>query len=133
VINEQRVAMMTKMAAYENGEGKKNIKISRYFRSDYILVQIFKSIVFGTIAFAICFALYFVRGMEEFVKNLYNIDLIAYAMDILVAYLVFLVSYLLITYLISAVRYARAKKSLKHYFVDLKKLGTSYESDRRTR
>ena len=58
MINEQRVKLMTRMAAYEQDEYKKNIKITGFFRSDYIGFQLLKSIVANTIAFAILFCLY---------------------------------------------------------------------------
>ena len=36
MINEEKVIMMTKLASYESGEGKKDISILNYFRNDYI-------------------------------------------------------------------------------------------------
>ena len=36
MLNAERVILMTRLAAYENGEGKKNVAIGKYFRSDYI-------------------------------------------------------------------------------------------------
>ena len=43
MINEEKVAVMTRMAAYETGEGKKDIAVCGYFRSDYIGFQLLKS------------------------------------------------------------------------------------------
>ena len=36
MLNEEKVILMTQMASYEENEGKKNMAIGRYFRSDYI-------------------------------------------------------------------------------------------------
>ena len=38
MINQDRLRLMTKMAAYEAGEGQKNMAIASYFRSDYHVV-----------------------------------------------------------------------------------------------
>ena len=57
MLNEERVILMTKMEAYAQKEGKKNMKVGKYFRSDYISLQLLKSIVSATIAYVICFAL----------------------------------------------------------------------------
>ena len=36
MLNEEKIILMTQMASYEENEGKKNMAIGRYFRSDYI-------------------------------------------------------------------------------------------------
>ena len=55
MLNEERIKLMTKMAAYEADEGKKNVTIGNYFRGDYIGLQVIKSIISATIAFVIVF------------------------------------------------------------------------------
>jgi hypothetical protein len=51
MLNEERVILMTRLASYEAGEGKQNVAIGKYFRSDYIRIQTIKSIIYGTITF----------------------------------------------------------------------------------
>ena len=58
MLNEERIILMTQMASYEQGEGKENVKIGNYFRSDYIALQVLKSIVCAIIAYGIMFGLY---------------------------------------------------------------------------
>ena len=55
MLNEERVILMTRMVSYEKNEGKKNVKVGNYFRSDYIAVQILKWVICATIAFCIIF------------------------------------------------------------------------------
>ena len=64
MLNEERIKLMTKMASYEANEGKRNVAIGSYFRGDYISLQVIKSIVSATIAFAICFALFVFYDFE---------------------------------------------------------------------
>ena len=127
MLNEERVILMTHMASYECGEGKKNVKIGNYFRSDYIAIQILKSVISATIAFAIVFALYILYDFEVFMQDLYKIDLIAFAVNVLKYYGVTVVGYGILTYIVSTYRYAKAKKSLKLYYHNLKKLNSLYE------
>ena len=42
MLNEERVILMTKMASHEENEGKKNVAIGNYYRSDYIAIQVLK-------------------------------------------------------------------------------------------
>ena len=49
MLNEERVILMTKLASYEANDGKRNVAIGSYFRSDYIGWQVLKSIISATI------------------------------------------------------------------------------------
>lgn len=126
MLNEERVILMTHMASYEEGEGKKNVKIGSYFRSDYIAVQVLKALICATIVFGIGFALYVLYDFELFMEELYKIDLILFARRILIYYAVFAVAYGIVVYVVCTYRYAKAKNSLKRYYHSLKKLNSLY-------
>lgn len=79
MLNEEKIILMTKMASYEENEGKKNMAIGRYFRSDYIAIQVLKSILCATIAYAVCFALFVFYDFETFMQDIYKMDLISFA------------------------------------------------------
>ena len=127
MLNEERVILMTKMEAYAQKEGKKNMKVGKYFRSDYISLQLLKSIVSATIAYVICFALYILYDLENFLQDFYKMDLIAFARNVLLYYGVTVVAYGIISYLVYAYRYTKARKSLKDYNNHLKKLNSLYQ------
>lgn len=126
MLNEERVILMTQLAAYEVNEGKRNVKIGNYFRSDYIAVQVLKSIVSASIAFALVFALYVFYDFEHFMQELYKIDLIAFARNVLIWYGVTVAAYGVLTYAACTYRYSRVKRSLKCYYHNLKKLNSMY-------
>lgn len=130
MLNEERIVLMTHMASYENGEGKKNVKIGNYFRSDYIAVQVLKAVVCGTIAYAVMFALYIFYDFETFMQDLYKIDLFAFAKNVLIYYGVFMAAYAVLTYVVCTYRYAKAKKNLKNYYYNLKKLNSLYNEQK---
>ncbi len=126
MLNEERVALMTRMASYEAGEGKRNMQIGRFFRSDYVSIQVLKAFISATISFCMVFAIYVYYNLETFMENLYQIDLVAFAKDVLTKYAWFAGSYLVIAYLVCTFKYARARKNLHLYFNNLKKLGQMY-------
>ena len=127
MLNEERVILMTKMASYESNEGKKNMAIGKFFRSDYITIQVLKAILSATICYGLCLALYIFYDFETFMQDLYKIDLVGFAKDVLKYYVVTVVAYGVISYVICSWRYARAKKSLKCYYNNLKKLYSLYQ------
>lgn len=128
MLNQERVILMTRLAAYENGDGKQNVAIGKYFKSDYIRMQIIKSIVYATITFCIIVGLLVLVDMESFMGDIYQMDLLGYAKKILVAYLAFVGTYGIISYVIYTLRYRHARKNLKLYFNNLKRLSEMYEN-----
>ena len=115
------------MASYEQGEGRKNVKIGNYFRSDYITVQVLKAVICGMIAFLIMFGLYVLCNYEELMQKLYDIDeLLAFAKEVLTYFCAMVGGYSILTYIICTWKYVSAKKSLKFYYHNIKKLGTMY-------
>lgn len=127
MLNEERIILMTHMASYEEHEGKKNVAIGNYFRSDYIGFQVLKSIISATIAFVIVFGMFIFYDFEVFMQGIYKMDLFAFAKNVLIAYAVTVGGYVVITYIVCLNRYNKAKKSLKCYYNNLKKLSGIYE------
>ncbi len=126
MLNEERIILMTKMESYEQNEGKKNMQIGNYFRGDYISIQVMKSVIGATLAFVIGFALYILCQLETFLEEVYKMDLIAFAKNVLIYYSVTVVAYGVISYLVYSYRYSKARKSLKNYYDHLKKLNALY-------
>lgn len=127
MLNEERIILMTKMASYEANEGRRNVAIGRYFRSDYIGWHVLKSIISATIAFVVVFGMYIYYDFEVFMMDIYKMDLIEFARRILSRYLWTVGIYAVISYIIYTVRYIKAVKSLKLYYMNLRKLAGMYK------
>lgn len=127
MINEEKVILMTKMAAYESGKGKKDISILNYFRGDYIGFQVLKSVIAATISFLALLAVYLFYHFETLMQDIYKMDLMEFGRSIIIVYLCTVGAYGVISYVIYASRYNRAKKSLRIYYSNLKKLSGMYE------
>lgn len=126
MINEERVIMMTRLASYEQGEGKKNVRIGSFFREDYVTVQILKAVICGTIAYAIVFALYIFYNFETFMADIYKTDLYALGKQVLSYYVIFIVAYAVLVAIVFNTKYSKARKKLKKYYNNLKKLNSLY-------
>lgn len=129
MINEDKVILMTKMQAYEDKQGKKDIAIANYFRGDYIGRQMLISGVTMTIALLIVYAAHIFYDFEAFMKGLYELDLVPYLQELLTNYVYIVGGFVLITYLVYSIRYRHAKKELKKYYDQLKELGHMYQSE----
>lgn len=129
MIREERVILMTKLQAYEDRGGKKDIRIAGYFRGDYIGLQMLKSVICMTLAVAVFYAGYIFYNLEDFLNNMYQMDWIAFAGTQLTRYLVLVTGYALLTYLVYAYRYTKARKGLKNYYGGLKALNAMYHEE----
>lgn len=127
MLNEDRIILMTRLASYEASQGKKNIAITKYFRSDYISAQVLKSVICGTIVFGLVVMLGIFYDFEFFIQDIYKVDLLSFGKQIGLIYILTVGIYAMISYVLAVYRYNRARQSLKTYYGNLKKLGKYYE------
>ena len=122
MLNEEKVVLMTRLAAYEKHKGKKHMKVRRYFRGDYLLMQMLKTVIYTTLAYAIMAGLYLLYNLEEMIENLYQIDLLGLLRQIITSYGVLVVISCVFTYIVYSYRYRKARKSQREFMNNLKKL-----------
>ena len=74
MLNEEKVILMTKMAAFIDREGKNNDAINSYFKSDYVAFNVIKSLISATIVFAVFIAAYVLYDFEKDTEQLSHIE-----------------------------------------------------------
>lgn len=124
MLNEERIILMTRLASYEANKGKRDVATGHYFRGDYVALQVLKAFFGVTIAFLILTALYILYDFETFMQNIYKMDLLAFAKNIMTAYGVSVAVYCVISFFAFSARYSRAKKGMRLYHKNLKKLSS---------
>lgn len=129
MINEEKVILMTHASLYENGEGKKQMKIADYYRHDYISVRLLLGWFWGTVGFAAMLALWVFYKMEYLMENLHNMDLKGFATTIVGLYVAAMVIYLGFLYGVYLFRYQAAKKSVGAYSHTLQKISEIYAKE----
>ena len=127
MLNKERVILMTKMASYEEKEGRKNHSVLGYFRGDYVWFQVLKSVIYGTVAFGIIFAMYIFYDFEIFMMDIYKMDLLEFAKSVLKKYLLAVGIYCIISYAVYSYRYAKARHGVRLYQNNLRKLSGMYD------
>lgn len=129
MLNKSRIKLMTKMSVYEEHEGKKSMSIGTYFRGDYIGKEVIKSIVYATVAYLIIIAIYICYDFEILAQDIYNMDLVQFGAQLLKDYLKLVVGYAIITYIYYAMRYQAARRSLRSYYNNLRRLNAMYRKE----
>ena len=129
MLNEKRIRLMTKLARYESGEGKEELRIARYYRSDYIGLALIKNFFLVTIGYGLILALIAAYNLEYLLDNVHKMDLVSLGVVVLAGYVGTLVVYTLLTYIQYTVKYHRAKKSVKEYYSQLTRLEKIYNRE----
>lgn len=127
MLNEEKIRLMTKAAVFEAGEGKKALAMNKYFRGDYISINLIASWISYTIVFAICLAAWAFYHMEELMENINTMDLPAMGKQFVFLYLGLLAVYQLIHYVIYHIRYQKNRRRLATYQQILKQISHIYQ------
>lgn len=133
MLNSEKIRLMTRMASFDEVEGKKDIAVNGYFRGDYISFQILISALYATVGFAVIMALYILYNLDSFLADIYKMDVVAFGKEWLTKYVFVLLAYLLISYFVYAFRFGRTKKRIRAYQQQLKQLHKMYENSERRR
>ena len=132
MLNEERIRLMTKMASYEEGEGKEYMPIKQYYRKDYVGLGMIKTFITSSIAFGILFLCWVLYDMDNITYILSNRDLTELGMFVLVIYIIFIAVYQVIALGVYNWRYSRATASIKGYHSVMKKVEKLQEGEERS-
>ncbi|HIS25911.1 MAG TPA: hypothetical protein IAA57_03265 [Candidatus Pullilachnospira intestinigallinarum] len=125
MLDEKKIRLMTKIARYEQNEGKEDLRIAGYYRSDFIASALLKNFVLTTVGYAAVVILYLASRGDSFLEELEFVHLIMMAVVIAAGYLIALVCYSGAVYILESLRYSRAQKDVRAYdawLVSLEKL-----------
>ncbi len=138
MLNLEKVKLMNHLAMYENNAGKTYLPISKFYRSDYIGMALIKNFFLVTIGYLLLVAMIFAYFAEYLQSSFHKMYFVTLGSELIIGYLVVLAVYTVLTYVQYSVRYHRAKKSVKQYYIQLTKLERMYgknekkNGDRRT-
>lgn len=122
MLDENKIIIMTRLAAYEKGAGKEYVRRGHFFRTDYISLQLIKSFICGTLAYLSIVVIIGFYNFELLMSDVYNTDLLEFAKKQGTNYCVLMAIYLVATYALALYRFNKAKRSLSAYNSYLNKL-----------
>ncbi|MGN0165208.1 MAG: hypothetical protein ACI39R_03415 [Lachnospiraceae bacterium] len=131
MINKQKTRLMTKCAIYEKHVGKEDIAMSKYFKSDYVRINMLKTIIFCTIGYVAVWGVYFLYNINYYIENAFLIDYKSFGMKILGLYISMLAIYLGICWVCYSSKYRKSRARLSKYYKLLGKINRLNEKDER--
>ncbi len=129
MVNNRKVRLMTKLAIYEKKEGKEDIKLSRYFRRDYVRLHLLYTLIAVTAGYLLVLALIGAYQMEYLIKEAVHLDYIGIGKLILGVYIILLTIYMMASMIGYSLYYDKSRKKLAKYFRMLRKLRSFYQEE----
>ena len=120
MLNFKKIRLMTKLAVYEKKDGKEDIHLSKYYKTDYVRFQTLKSIITATIGYALILALIAFYRLEYLIKNAVVLDYKLIGTYVLGFYLMTITLYGLGSIAGYSMKYDASRKKLSRYFKLLK-------------
>ncbi len=131
MLDVDRVKLMTKLALYEQTQGKEDFKISEYYRKDYAGIHVICSILWVTVGYACLAALLVFAGLEKLMAGM-SMGLLFTIIGVAIAgYIVTLIVFGLVTSHIYNKKHQDARYRVKLYNHDLIKLLKMYEKEKK--
>lgn len=126
MLNFKKIRLMTKLAVYEKKEGKEDIYLSKYYKTDYVRFQVLKSILSATVGYALIIAMIALYKMEYLIRNAVTLNYKLIGTYILGFYIMIVTVYGLGSALAYSMKYDTSRKKLSRYFKLLKRLEKLY-------
>lgn len=126
MLNYKKIRLMTKLAVYEKKDGKEDIYLSKYYKTDYVRLQVIKSIITTTIGYLLIIALIVFYRMEYLIKNAVTLDYKLLGTYVLGFYIMTITIFGLGALILYSMKYDASRKKLSRYFRLLKRLEKVY-------
>ena len=129
MLDETKVKLMTRLAFYEQTQGKEDFKVSAYYRKDYASMHGICSFLWVTFGYACVVGLAMLAGMEQLLSKMSSGLVVMLAVIILAGYVFLVVLYTVISSHIYNQKHRDARQRVKKYNHDLTRLLKMYEKE----
>lgn len=130
MLNEKKVQLMTRMAMYESNRGEEDLKISSYYKKDYVSLQRLLTIIWITIGYLIVVGMGALIFVEEIFKMMNISFIIVVGAALVTGYIVLLIIYGIASSRFYRIKHEEARKRVKKFNHDLTRLNKLYEREK---
>ena len=129
MLDNKKIKLMTKLAIYEKNEGKEDIRLSKYYKMDFLRYEVIKSAVSVTIAYLFILLIVAFYKSEYLIQNAVKLDYKAIGSKVLGIYIILMTVYLFSTIVGNSFRFDSSRKRLFKYRKNLKRLRQYYRDE----
>ena len=129
MLDKRKVRIMTRLALYEQNQGKEDFRISEYYRKDYAGSHAIFSFLWVTVGYILVLGLGFLVGMDQIMEHISAAFIVIMCGLVLIGYIFIVVLYVVITSHIYSKKHKLARQRVKVYNHNLLKLLKLYEKE----
>lgn len=129
MLNNRKIRIMTKLASYEQKQGRDDIRLSKYYKTDYVRLHILNTIMSVTFGYLLILVMIGIYKSEFLIENAVTLDYKMIFTKILGFYLILLTLSIVGTLIGYSIKYDKSRKQLAVYFKMLKKLRLMYRDE----
>lgn len=131
MLDQRKIELMTRLAFYEQTDGKKDFKISEFYRKDYTSLHTICSVLWVTVGYLCVIGIVILMVLEDLLENLSNSLIVMLGGMILLGYISLVIVYAIITNHIYDEKHRDARQRVKKYNHNLTRLLRMYEKENR--
>ncbi len=129
MIDPKKIRLMTKLAIYEKQEGQEDISIGKYYRADYVRMNILKTILAVTFGYLLLVLMIVIYHLEFLLDKALVLNYALLGKKLLGYYLFLLIGYIGAVGVGYTVSYARSRERLAKYYKMLGRLKKMEEQE----
>ncbi|MFR3530135.1 MAG: hypothetical protein ACLTTZ_06410 [Lachnospiraceae bacterium] len=123
MLDERKVKLMTRLAFYEQTQGKEDFKISAYYRKDYTSLHMLCSFIWVTIGYVLVVGLAVLAGLDSLLGHMSMAVMVLIGGMAIVGWLAVVIIYALTQY---NEKHKNSRQRVKKYNHDLTRLLKMY-------
>lgn len=129
MLNNRKIRVMTKLAIYETKEGKDDLRLSKYYKTDYVRYHVLNAIISSSLGYIAILVLLGLYKSEYLISKAVVLDYATIGKYILGIYIIIVALYGLCAMAIYSYHYDKSKKKLDLYYKLLKRLDKIYKEE----
>ena len=126
MLDERKVKLMTRLALYEETEGKEDFKISAYYRKDYVSLHMLCAFIWVTIGYICVVAMAVLAGLDSLLGHMSMAVMVLMGGMAVVGWLAVVIIYLMLASHIYNKKHKNSRQRVKKYNNDLTRLLKMY-------
>lgn len=131
MLDQRKIELMTRLAFYEQTDGKNDFKVSEFYRKDYTSLHTICSVLWVTVGYLCVIGIVILMVLEDLLENMSNGVIVMLGGMILLGYVALIIIYAIITNHIYDEKHKEARQRVKKYNHDLTRLLRMYEKENR--
>lgn len=131
MLDKRKIRLMSKLTLYEQNQGKRDIKISEYYKKDYVSFHTISTALWVTFGYMLIWGLIALCYVQDMPEDMSIGRMIIIAIFAVGGYIAILITYIIVAHRHYNRLHKTARKGVRKYNQSLIRLLRTYEREKR--